>query len=101
MNPDGYYYSHDLNHDWRKNRRYFPEFGTYGVDPNRNYAGSSNGVAQGAWGSLGGGSVSHHSDSEVYCGPAPMSELEMKAVEDVFLSTISVPASPGIPMENW
>ena len=86
VNPDGYYYSHDLNHDWRKNRRYFPEFGTYGVDPNRNYAGSSNGVAQGAWGSLGGGSVSHHSDSEVYCGPAPMSELEMKAVEDVFLS---------------
>lgn len=85
VNPDGYYYCHDLNNDWRKNRRYFSEFGTYGVDPNRNYGGSCNGDAWGAWGSIGTGSVTHHSDQEVYCGPGPLSEFETQAVRDIFI----------------
>jgi hypothetical protein len=85
VNPDGYHWDHDLGHDWRKNRHYFPEFHTYGVDLNRNYAGSSNGDAWGAWGSVGIGSISNNPDSEVYCGPGPFSELETQAVRDVFL----------------
>jgi len=85
VNPDGYYYSHDLGIDWRKNRHYFSEFDEYGVDLNRNYAGSSNGAADGAWGSLGIASASHHADSEVYCGPGPISELETQAIRDIFL----------------
>ncbi|MCK5260952.1 MAG: immune inhibitor A [Thermoplasmatales archaeon] len=85
VNPDGYYYCHDLGNDWRKNRNYFPEFGTYGVDNNRNYGGSSNGDPWGAWGSIGPGSVTHNSDYSTYCGPRPESELETQAIRDVFL----------------
>ncbi len=85
VNPDGYYYCHDQGNDWRKNRHYFPEFDTYGVDLNRNYGGSSNGDPWGAWGSIGSGHVTHHSDNELYCGPGPMSELETQVIRDVFL----------------
>lgn len=85
VNPDGYYYCHDQGHDWRKNRHYFPEFDTYGVDLNRNYAGSCNGDAWGAWGSLGPSSVTHNPDYSVYCGPYAMSELETQAIRNVFL----------------
>jgi len=49
VNPDGYHYDHDLGNDWRKNRHYFPEFDTYGVDLNRNYGGSINGNIWGAY----------------------------------------------------
>ncbi|MBU0640688.1 MAG: immune inhibitor A [Planctomycetes bacterium] len=82
VNPDGYVYCHDQGHDWRKNRHYFSQFGTYGVDLNRNYAGSSNGVPDGAWGSVGAASVSHNSDQEVYMGPAPFSEPETQVIRD-------------------
>ena len=82
VNPDGYYYGHDLGHDWRKNRHYFPEYGTYGVDLNRNYGGSSNGIALGMWGSTG---MSHNSKSELYCGQGIFSELETQAIRNVFL----------------
>jgi hypothetical protein len=85
VNPDGYHWDHDLGHDWRKNRHYFPEFGTYGVDLNRNYAGSCNGVASGSWGSVGIASVTHNPGYETYCGPGPISELETQAVANVFL----------------
>jgi hypothetical protein len=85
VNPDGYYYSHDLGVDWRKNRHYFPEFDEYGVDNNRNYGGSCNGDSLGAWGSIGKGSVSHHADQGVYCGPGAFSELETKAIRDIFI----------------
>ena len=85
VNPDGYHWDHDLGHDWRKNRHYFPEFGTYGVDLNRNYAGSSNGDPWGAWGSLGPASVTHNPDYSTYCGPSPISELETQAIRDIFL----------------
>jgi len=85
VNPDGYYYSHDQGNDWRKNRHYFPDSNTYGVDLNRNYAGSCNGNAAGAWGSLGGASVTHNPSYSTYCGPGPFSEREIQAVRDVFL----------------
>jgi hypothetical protein len=85
INPDGYYYCYDQGHDWRKNRNYFPEFGTYGVDLNRNYAGSSNGDPWGAWGSLGSASVTHKPGDSLYCGPGPISELETQAIKNMFI----------------
>lgn len=85
VNPDGYYYCHDLGNDWRKNRNYFPQYGTYGVDLNRNYAGSNDGNIKGAWGSIGAGSLSHYPSSEVYCGPGQFSELEAQAIRNVFM----------------
>jgi len=87
VNPDGYVYDHDLGNDWRKNRHYFPEYGTYGVDLNRNYGGSSNGDPWGSWGTMGdaSGHVSHYPSNSLYCGPWALSELETQAVRDVFL----------------
>jgi carboxypeptidase T len=83
VNPDGYVYCHDQGHDWRKNRRPIP--GGIGIDLNRNYGGSSNGDPWGAWGSVGTGSITHHPDNEVYCGPAPFSEAESQTIRDMFL----------------
>lgn len=85
VNPDGYYYCHDQGHDWRKNRHYFPEFDSWGVDLNRNYGGSSNGDPWGSWGSLGPASVTHNPDYSVYCGPGPLSELETQAIRNIFI----------------
>jgi len=85
VNPDGYHFDHDLGNDWRKNRHYFPEFDTYGVDLNRNYGGSSNGNIWGAWGSIGTGSVTHNPSNSVYCGPAPFSELETQTIRNIFI----------------
>jgi hypothetical protein len=82
VNPDGYVYCHDQGHDWRKNRHVFPQFGTVGVDVNRNYDGAVDGDKVGAWGSVGPGLTTHNPTSEAYCGPAPFSELEMQAVRD-------------------
>jgi hypothetical protein len=84
VNPDGYYYSHDIGIDWRKNRHYFPEWDTYGVDLNRNYGGSNNGNIFGFWGSVRSGAASHHPTSEVFCGPGPLSEYESQAVQNMF-----------------
>jgi hypothetical protein len=84
LNPDGYYYSHDLGNDWRKNRR--PVSSYIGIDPNRNYAGSSNGDPWGSWGTVDSGSISNHPSSEVYCGPWPFSEAENQAIRDIFLN---------------
>jgi len=84
VNPDGYYYCHDQGHDWRKNRKPYSSY--IGVDPNRNYAGSSNGDPWGSWGSVGTGSISNHPNSEVYCGPWPFSEAETQATRDIFLN---------------
>lgn len=85
QNPDGYYYCHDLGIDWRKNRDYFPQYGTYGVDTNRNYNGSCDGSIWGAWGSIGSGSVTHSPGDEVYCGPGPSSEAETQAIDSFFI----------------
>lgn len=81
MNPDGYIYSHDQGHDWRKNRHYFSQWGSWGVDLNRNYSGSNNGDRIGQWGSVQG-SISNNPDMETFCGPGPFSELETMAVRD-------------------
>lgn len=106
VNPDGYYFSHDLGHDWRKNRHFFPNTLTYGVDLNRNYPGSCNGDIIGTWGSIGRGSVEHNPKSEVYCGPSPMSELEIQAASRVFLenditATISWHTHGELVMWPW
>ena len=84
VNPDGYVFSHDLGHDWRKNRHYFPEYDTYGVDLNRNYAGSCNGDLSGWWGS--GGVTSHKPSDETFCGLYPFSEPETRAIRDFIMS---------------
>jgi len=84
VNPDGYYYDHDQGHDWRKNRHYFPEHGTYGVDLNRNWGGSSNGDPLGSWGVVSG-QTSHNPSNSLYCGPGQMSELEIQAIRDIYL----------------
>jgi hypothetical protein len=86
VNPDGYVWDHDLGHDWRKNRHYFPTWGTTGVDLNRNYPGTCNGNPWGSWGSIGGGSVSNNPSSSTFNGPMAFSELETQAVRDIFLN---------------
>ncbi|MCJ7572214.1 MAG: immune inhibitor A [Candidatus Thermoplasmatota archaeon] len=85
-NPDGYVYSHDQGHNmWRKNRRYFPESGTYGVDLNRNYCGSSNGDIWGSWGSIFEDSASHNPSDDTFCGPWSESENSTKAIKNFFI----------------
>ncbi|RLG43616.1 MAG: hypothetical protein DRN92_09170, partial [Thermoproteota archaeon] len=85
LNPDGYVYCHDEGIDWRKNRHYFEEFDTYGVDLNRNYGGATNGDYEGDWGSLVSWAVSHYPRSPIYTGEAPFSELETQALRDLIL----------------
>jgi carboxypeptidase T len=86
MNTDGYYYCHDQGHDWRKNRDYFPQYGTYGVDNNRNYGGSFDGNGWGAWGAVPSWANSHVSDNECYDGPGSTSEAENQAISSIFLN---------------
>jgi len=86
VNPDGYVYDHDINQGtqwWRKNRQYIYSYDTYGIDLNRNYGGSTNGDADGMWGSLG---MSHNPTSELYCGTKPFSEPEVDSIKEFFLS---------------
>ncbi len=85
LNPDGYVYTRDNGIDWRKNRRPFPEFGTVGVDLNRNHGGSYDGAPEGEWGSMLG-SISHNPDQATYCGPMPFSEPETQVERDFILS---------------
>jgi PKD repeat protein len=85
-NPDGYVYSHDQGHDmWRKNRRYFPEWNSYGVDPNRNYGGSSNGDIWGSWGSIGDARQTHDPDDDLFCGPWSESENCTQTIKNFFI----------------
>jgi hypothetical protein len=82
QNPDGYVESHD-NGDtmWRKNMQYFPQYGTTGVDTNRNYLGSVNGKGLGEWGTTYQGSCTHDpNDYQLYCGPYAGSEKENQAI---------------------
>jgi len=86
-NPDGYVYSHDMGHNmWRKNRRYFPEWNSYGVDPNRNYGGSCDGHPWGMWGSIGEGSQTHDPDDDTFCGPWSMSEDCTQSIKNFFIN---------------
>ncbi len=84
VNPDGYAYCHDQGNDWRKNRRFFPEYNSYGVDLNRNYNGSVNGDPEGAWGTTRTYGTTHNPWESVYCGPFPFSEVETRVVRDFF-----------------
>jgi hypothetical protein len=84
VNPDGHVYSHDQGRDWRKNRHYFSEWNSWGVDLNRNYDGAVNGDKQGGWGSIPGSNTTHYSTSEVYCGPGPLSEIETQTLANLF-----------------
>jgi carboxypeptidase T len=82
LNPDGYVYSHDQGHDWRKNRRPVGG-GYYGVDLNRNSNGGCMGLGNSRWGFIPCWSVSHHPSTSVYCGPWGTSEAETKAIRDL------------------
>lgn len=79
VNPDGYVYNETTNPQgggmWRKNRRDNLD-GSFGVDPNRNYATN--------WGYDDIGS-SPNGFSEVYRGPSAFSEPETQAVRDFSL----------------
>jgi len=79
-NPDGYEYSRTTNRYWRKNRRNNGD-GSYGVDPNRNWDVD--------WCRTGS---SKSTSSDIYCGPAPFSEPEVKGVFD-WLGTLGPIAS--------
>jgi len=70
VNPDGYLYTWSTNRLWRKNRR-ANTGGSFGVDLNRNW--------DDHW--CGQGSSSNPT-SDTYCGTAPFSEPETKAVSD-------------------
>ena len=76
VNPDGYLYNQQTNPNgggmWRKNRRNNGG-GTYGVDPNRNYAYN--------WGYDNTGS-SPTPSSDTYRGSAPFSEPETQIVRN-------------------
>jgi hypothetical protein len=76
VNPDGYVYNQGTNPSgggmWRKNRRNNGN-GTYGVDPNRNYAYK--------WGYDNTGS-SPTTSSDTYRGTGPFSEPETQIIRD-------------------
>ncbi len=69
-NPDGYQYTFSNDRLWRKNRRPNGD-GSFGVDLNRNHAER--------WGADNIGS-SPFTQSEVYRGPSPESEAEIRAI---------------------
>jgi len=67
MNPDGFEYARLTNRQWRKNRRDNGD-GTFGVDPNRNWATN--------WAIDGGSTVT---SDITYRGPSAMSEPEVSS----------------------
>uniref|UniRef100_A0A452FMK5 Carboxypeptidase A1 n=1 Tax=Capra hircus TaxID=9925 RepID=A0A452FMK5_CAPHI len=70
-NPDGYVYTHTHNRLWRKTRSVNPGSTCIGTDPNRN------------WNShFGGAGTSRDPCSDMYHGPHPHSEVEVKLVAD-------------------
>lgn len=79
VNPDGYVYTWTDDRMWRKNRRYDPDSGFYGVDLNRNWGAH--------WGQEGSSGLPQ---SPLYRGETPFSEPETAALRDFFL------ANPGI-----
>ena len=74
VNPDGVVYVFEHYDMWRKNRRYDPDTGAYGVDDNRNYTHK--------WGQCG--STSADPFSETYRGPSPESEGEVQTMNALF-----------------
>ncbi len=80
LNPDGYVYNctQDPNGGgmWRKNRRDHGN-GNYGVDNNRNYD-YIDGQGNSVWGTTG---VSFNTNSDVFPGSGPFSEIENQAMK--------------------
>jgi carboxypeptidase T len=74
VNPDGYVYNQTTNPNgggyWRKNRKKHSN-GTFGVDNNRNYSYK--------WGTTGVSTTDTSNDT--YCGTAPFTEPENKAIK--------------------
>ncbi|XP_054442503.1 carboxypeptidase B2 [Pteronotus mesoamericanus] len=70
VNVDGYDYSWKKDRMWRKNRSSYEDNACIGTDLNRNFA-SKHWCEKGA---------SSFSCSQIYCGPYPESEPEVKAV---------------------
>lgn len=105
VNPDGYNYSRTVYTMWRKNRRYFPSFGTYGVDLNRNYASSSDGDPRGEWCTPTSG-TSNYPSNDTYCGPDMFSEYEIQAVKNLidsidFVAIITYHSYSGAVLYPW
>jgi len=69
-NPDGYDYVMNVDNMWRKNRHYFSQYNSYGVDLNRNYP----------FGWDSGCSGSTDPFSETYKGPSAASEAETQTM---------------------
>lgn len=72
INVDGYDFTWKKDRMWRKNRSFHESSICAGTDLNRNFA-SKHWCEEGA---------SSYSCSEIYCGPFPESEPEVKAVAD-------------------
>ncbi|XP_045421450.1 carboxypeptidase A4 isoform X2 [Lemur catta] len=70
-NPDGYVYAQTKNRFWRKTRSLNPGSPCIGTDANRNWNAS-----------FAGKGASDNPCSEVYHGPHPNSEVEVKSVVD-------------------
>ncbi len=105
VNPDGYNYSRTVYTMWRKNRRYLPSFGTYGVDINRNYGGSSDGDPRGEWCTPTPG-TSNYPSNDTYCGPDIFSEYEIQAVKTLldsvdFVAVITYHSYSGVVLYPW
>lgn len=78
LNPDGYLYNQKTDPNgggfWRKNRK-----NGHGVDNNRNYDYFIDGnPANGSWGGAG---TSGNTNSDIYRGTAPFSEVENQAMK--------------------
>ncbi|VTJ89115.1 Hypothetical predicted protein [Marmota monax] len=78
VNIDGYVYTWTKNRMWRKTRSTQAGTSCVGIDPNRNFAAG--------WCEVG---ASKNPCSDTYCGPAPESEKETKALADFIRNNLS------------
>ncbi|TFJ99641.1 Carboxypeptidase A1 [Platysternon megacephalum] len=74
-NPDGFAYTHSTNRMWQKTRSINAGSSCRGVDPNRNWDAG-----------YGGPGSSSNPCAEMYHGPSPHSESEVKSIVDFILS---------------
>nr|XP_033813517.1 carboxypeptidase B [Geotrypetes seraphini] len=79
LNIDGYVYTWTNNRMWRKTRSKNANSSCIGTDPNRNF--------NAGWCTVG---ASNRPCDDTYCGPAPESEKETKALADFIRSKHSV-----------
>lgn len=90
VNIDGYQYTWDSQRLWRKNRRRNSD-GTFGVDLNRNWGPASTWCTSGS---------SRSPSSDTYCGTAPFSEPESKAMAS-FLDSKRPQIKAGIDFHTY